>query len=110
MAAVVISQNKDDIGRAIDEALGKIPDLARLVHDKLIAVKPNETYADDKDRTGVTQPDTLRAVLQEVKRYGPRELIVSGGSGAAPTEEVFRVAGLTQVGEQGPPQRSPGGA
>jgi hypothetical protein len=34
----------------------------------------------------VTQPDTLRAVLRYVQRFGPRELIVTGGAGAAETE------------------------
>src|SRR5213080_2429834 len=97
MAAVIITQDRKDIGRAIDEALGKVPDLARLVHDKLVAVKPNETYADEKDKTGVTQPDTLRAVLRHIKRFAPRELVVTGGSGAARTDEVFRVAGLMEV-------------
>jgi uncharacterized protein (DUF362 family) len=43
------------------------------------------------------QPDTLRAVLHAVKRHHPRELIVTGGAGAAETEEVFRVGGLMQV-------------
>ena len=95
MVAVVITRD-DDIGRAIDAALGQI-DLGPLVRDKLVAVKPNETYATADDTTGVTQPDTLRAVLRFLKRFRPRELVVSGGSGAAKTDEVFRVAGLMDV-------------
>ncbi|HEU4684901.1 MAG TPA: DUF362 domain-containing protein [Nitrospira sp.] len=47
----------------------------------------------------MTQPDTLRAVLRHVNRYGPRELIVTGGAGAAETDEVFRIAGLMPVVE-----------
>lgn len=100
MATVVITQDRNSIGRAIDEALGKIPQLAELVHDKRVAIKPNETYADQKDKTGVTQPDTLRAVIQHVKRFAPRELILTGGSGAAKTDDVFRAAGLMDVVEQ----------
>jgi uncharacterized protein (DUF362 family) len=98
MAVVVITRN-DDIDAAIAEALGHI-DLEPLVRGRLVAVKPNETWASPEDRTGVTQPDTLRAVLRRIKRFGPRELIVSGGSGAARTDEVFRVAGLMEVVEQ----------
>jgi uncharacterized protein (DUF362 family) len=97
MAAVVIAQDRANIGRAIDEALGKISNLAQLVHDKVVAVKPNETYADKKDKTGVTQPDTLRAVLRHLKRFSPRELVVTGGSGASKTDEVFQAAGLDKV-------------
>src|SRR5919199_5154760 len=95
MATVVITRN-EDIGRAVDEALGHVP-LESLVRGKRVAVKPNETYADSDDTTGVTQPDTLRAVLRRVKRFGPRELVVTGGAGAAETDEVFRVAGLMDV-------------
>jgi uncharacterized protein (DUF362 family) len=95
MSVVVITQN-DSIDQAIREALGHIP-LANLVSRKLVAVKPNETWASARDTTGVTQPDTLRAVLQALKQHTPRELVVSGGSGAAETAEVFRVAGLMEV-------------
>jgi uncharacterized protein (DUF362 family) len=95
MASVVITQNKQ-IEKAIAEALGHI-DLEPLVRDKLVAVKPNETWASPEDKTGVTQPDTLRSVLQQIKQFGPRELVVTGGAGAAETDDVFRVAGLMEV-------------
>src|SRR5690349_9702010 len=96
--AVVITQN-DSIEQAIVDALRHIP-LETLVSRKLLAVKPNETWASAEDTTGVTQPDTLRAVLRVLKRYGPRELVVSGGAGAAETDDVFRVAGLMDVVEE----------
>jgi uncharacterized protein (DUF362 family) len=32
-----------------------------------------------------------------VRRFGPRELVVTGGAGAAETEEVFRMTGLMDV-------------
>lgn len=95
MASVVITQNKQ-IEKAVAEALGQI-DLEPLVRDRAVAVKPNETWASREDKTGVTQPDTLRALLRHIKRFGPRELIVTGGAGAAETDEVFRVAGLMKV-------------
>ena len=91
MVAVVITQN-EAIERAIAEALEHIQ-LEALVRDKIVAVKPNDTWASPEDVTGVTQPDTLRAVLRHVKRFGPRELVVTSGAGAAETEEVFRIAG-----------------
>jgi uncharacterized protein (DUF362 family) len=96
--AVAITQNQD-IGKAIKEALGHLP-LEALVRNKLVAVKPNETNATMDYKGGVTQPDTLRAVLREVKRFGPRELVVTGGSGGSKTDEVFRITGLMQVVEE----------
>jgi uncharacterized protein (DUF362 family) len=98
MVTVAITHH-DDIGRAIKEALGHLQ-IEPLIHRKLVAVKPNETWASKTDTTGVTQPDTLRAVLRYLKQYEPRELVVSGGAGAAETDEVFRAAGLMDVVEQ----------
>ena len=98
MVAVVITQN-EAIDRAMAEALAHIQ-LEALVRGKTVAVKPNDTWASPEDVTGVTQPETLRAVLRHVKRLGPRELVVTGGAGAGQTEEVFRIAGLMDVVEQ----------
>lgn len=98
MTLVALARH-DDIERAIEQALSHL-DLDSLVRGKLVAVKPNETWASAEDRTGVTQPDTLRTVLRCVKRCDPRELVVTGGAGAAETEDVFRIAGLLSVVEE----------
>jgi uncharacterized protein (DUF362 family) len=95
MATVVITRN-EAIEQAVAEALRLLP-LESLVRGKRVAVKPNETWASVEDTTGVTQPDTLRAVLRQLKPHGPRELIVTGGAGAAETDEIFRIAGLMDV-------------
>jgi uncharacterized protein (DUF362 family) len=98
MATVAITQDHN-IEQAINEALQHLP-LDGLIRGKRVAVKPNDTWASAEDTTGVTQPDTLRAVLRQVKTCGPRELIVTGGAGAAETADVFRIAGLMEVVEQ----------
>jgi uncharacterized protein (DUF362 family) len=96
MASVAITHDLDQIGNAITAALSHIP-LDRLVRNKLVAVKPNDTWATPENTTGVTQADTLRAVLREIKRFEPRSLVVTGGAGAAETEDVFRVTGMLDV-------------
>ena len=96
MTTVAITQNREDIGRAIDEALRQIA-LEDVVRGRLVAVKPNETWATAEDTSAVTQADTLRAVLRAVKRYGPREVVVTGGAGAAETEDIFRHTGMLDV-------------
>ena len=95
MVAVVITQNFV-IEQAITEALQHL-ELEPLIRGKQVAVKPNDTWASAEDTTAVTQPDTLRAVLQFIQRFGPRELVVTGGAGAAETDEVFRLVGLMDV-------------
>jgi uncharacterized protein (DUF362 family) len=98
MPDVVITRNLTDIGAAIAEALDAIA-LEPIVAGKIVAVKPNDTWAATDDTNGITQPDTLRAVLRSIKAHRPRQLIVSGGSGAAQTDEVFRLGGLMEVVE-----------
>jgi uncharacterized protein (DUF362 family) len=95
MVAVAITQNVV-IEQAITEALHHL-ELEALIRGKRVAVKPNDTWASAEDTTAVTQPDTLRAVLRYMQRFRPRALIVTGGAGAAETEEVFRLAGLMDV-------------
>jgi uncharacterized protein (DUF362 family) len=99
MSTVAITQN-DNIEHAVEQALGHMSGLESLIGGKLVAVKVNETWASESDTTGVCQPDTLRAVLRYVKRHQPRHIVVSGGAGAAETDEVFRYAGLTPVVEE----------
>src|SRR5690349_11644787 len=62
MPDVVITHDRTRIEAAIEEALGAIA-LEPLVSGRLVAVKPNDTWAVPGDTTGITQPDTLRAVL-----------------------------------------------
>lgn len=95
MSEVVITRD-DRIETAIVEALERIP-LASFVRGRVVAVKPNDTWASREDTTGITQPDTLRAVLQTVRAYEPRTLVVTGGAGAAESEDVFRIGGLMPV-------------
>jgi uncharacterized protein (DUF362 family) len=98
MSLVAITQNFD-IGAAISQALKHMP-LERLVRGKLVGVKPNDTWASAENTSGVTQPDSLRAVLRELKRFGPKHIVVSGGSGAAQTADVFRISGMMSVIEE----------
>lgn len=98
MSAVAIARD-DDIAAAVDTALGAL-DLEPIVRGRIVAVKPNETWATKDDTTAVTQPDTLAAVLRHLKRFEPAELIVSGGAGAAETEHVFAHAGLMEALER----------
>jgi uncharacterized protein (DUF362 family) len=94
-ATVAITRN-DNIEIAIEEALGHL-DADPLIRGRLVAIKPNETWATKEDTTAVTQADTLRGVVRYLKRFRPRELVVSGGAGASQTDEVFRITGMMDV-------------
>lgn len=96
MTEVAIAHDDRDIGRAIDSALSAL-DFEDRIRGRVVAVKPNDTWASPDDTTGVTQGDTLLAVLRKLKRLGPSKLVVSGGAGAAETEDVFRYSGMLQA-------------
>lgn len=98
MTTVAITQNFN-IDLAIHEALSRL-DLDLLIRGRVVAVKPNETWATPEDLTAVTQSDTLRAVLQYLKRFRPKRLIVTGGSGAGETADVLRISGMLEVVEE----------
>lgn len=95
----VVITHHERIEEAVSAALQHVP-LEPLVSGRRIAVKPNDTWASEDDTSGITQPDTLRAVLRALKRHHPRELIVTGGAGAAETDDVFRIGGLMEVVEE----------
>jgi uncharacterized protein (DUF362 family) len=95
MTKVAITHN-EEIERAIPEALDHF-ELESLFKNKIVAIHPNDTWASEKDKTAVTQPDSLRAVLQYLKRFSPARLVVTGGSGAGQTDEIMRIAGLMEV-------------
>lgn len=95
-SAVAITRDLADIGAAIRAAVEPL-DLHEVVHDRYVAIKPNETWASENDITGVTQADTLRAMIRVVKKHAPSRLVVTGGAGAAETGEVFELAGLMAV-------------
>src|SRR5437764_14784755 len=72
MPKVAITHNSN-IELAISEALKHI-EVEEIIRDKVVALKPNETWASKDDLTAVTQGDTLRAVLRFLKKRAPKKL------------------------------------
>jgi uncharacterized protein (DUF362 family) len=84
---------------AIAEALNHLT-IEKLIRGKIVALHPNDTWASAEDKTAVTQPDTLRGAIRYLKGFQPKELIITGGSGAGETDEICRIAGLMDVIEE----------
>jgi uncharacterized protein (DUF362 family) len=99
MPTVAITQDLEFVGQAIFDALDTL-DLDGLLTDRLVAIHPNDTAATPTNISGVTHADTLQATIRYVKQYNPRHIVVSGGSGASETEDVFRYTGMMEVIEQ----------
>jgi uncharacterized protein (DUF362 family) len=96
---VAITQN-EDIRASIAAAFQALGELSPLFAGRHVAIKPNDTWAAASDLTPCTQADTLEAVIRQVKRFKPKMITVTGGSGDAETDEVFRLLGLDRVIEQ----------
>src|SRR4051812_41371118 len=92
---VSIANQPGDIEKAIFRALGELT--LDDFHDKVVAIKPNETTASEDDKTACTQADTLRATIRCIKNLHPRSIVVTGGSGAKKTDEVAKILGYPEV-------------
>ncbi|MDD5700966.1 MAG: DUF362 domain-containing protein [Dehalococcoidales bacterium] len=93
-AAIVRSAKvKDGIWHALD----MLDNLSALFQGKYVAIKPNDTWASSNDTTACTQADSVEAVIQYVKKFNPSRIVVSGGAGAAETDEVFALLGIDKV-------------
>jgi uncharacterized protein (DUF362 family) len=95
--SIVGISRKETIKEGIWEALDMLENLSGLIGGKYVAVKPNDTWASSQDKTACTQADSVEAVIRYVKRYNPSRIVVSGGSGAAETDEVFAILGIDKV-------------
>jgi uncharacterized protein (DUF362 family) len=86
-----------EVARSLPATLDLLGDLSDLVTGKHVAVKPNDTRATGHDRTACTHADTVRALVRYLKRFKPQKITITGGSGAAETDEVFRLMGIDAV-------------
>jgi uncharacterized protein (DUF362 family) len=96
MSKAAIQRNAN-VKEGIWGALDSLGDLKDLFRGRYVAIKPNDTWASPDDATAVTQADSVEAVIQYVKKYNPSRIIVSGGAGAAETDEVFSLLGIDKV-------------
>ena len=96
MSIVSIGYNNDNIAHSINDALKEL-DFKDIISHKVVAIKPNETYATRNNIDGVTHGDTLQAVIRYIKKFNPKKIVVSGGAGATETEKVFRYTGMIDV-------------
>jgi uncharacterized protein (DUF362 family) len=97
MSGSVALVRDENIERGIGGALELAGNLAPLLVQKHVAIKPNDTWATPADLTACTQADTVRAVIRYVKRFNPSRITVSGGSGAGETQEIFHLLGIDTV-------------
>ena len=91
---VAIAHRPDNIEKAVTRRIPWWPSTTSR-----IAWSPSSptTPPRPKDKTACTQADSLRATIRFIKTLHPRQIVVTGGSGAKETEDVFRVMGYLDV-------------
>ena len=92
---VAIAHDPRNIEKAIERVLSDVP--LEDFRDKVVAIHPNDTTASEKDKTACTRPESLRATIQAIKNLHPKGIVITGGSGAKETEEVFKIMGDMEV-------------
>jgi uncharacterized protein (DUF362 family) len=90
----------DSAPDSVTRCLDTLDEMPVLLKNKHVAIKPNDTWASPDDLSPCTQADTVRAVIRYVKRFGPKKITVSGGAGAAETDNVFHYLGIDRVIEE----------
>ncbi|AKB17941.1 MULTISPECIES: DUF362 domain-containing protein [unclassified Methanosarcina] len=96
MAIVGLSRNEDTLEsvRIAVELAGGL----KIKERATVLIRPNANTADPAP--GSTNPEVLRGVIREVKRYNPGKIIVAEKSmSSLNTEEVLKKLGLWQVAE-----------
>ena len=93
---VSITRNKIE-QQSMVECLDLLP-VGEIIHehDKVV-ITPN-WVANKPPCTGtVVGPDTLRSIIQYVKKFKPREIVIATGSGGGQTREIFETVGYEKI-------------
>ena len=92
---VVVALDSDRVSstKKVVDAFGMPP-----MADKKVLVKPNFNTADPAP--GSTHIDTLRTMIQLIKKQGPRNITVGDRSGPARTSKVFQEKGVFALSQE----------
>lgn len=84
---------------SIKEALDLLP-ISEIIHkDERVVITPNWVTAKPPSTAVTVGPETLRALIQYIKEYQPKEIIIATGSGED-TVNVFHKVGYDKIIEE----------
>jgi uncharacterized protein (DUF362 family) len=95
-AVVSITKSKNE-QQAITDALDLLP-MEKILHpgDKVV-ITPNWVNAKSPSTGTVVGPESLRELIQYVKRFHPAKVIVATGSGGEDTNQIFKKIGYDKI-------------
>lgn len=83
--------------QSIIQALDSLPVDKIIREGSKVVITPNWVKAKPPYTGTVVGPETLRELIQYVKRYKPREIVIATGSGGDDTKKVFATFGYDQI-------------
>lgn len=99
----IVSITRDGIEQeSIVSALELLP-VSKIIHEgSKVVITPNWVKSKPPQTATVVGPETLRELIQYVKSFNPREVIIATGSGGDDTRKVFEEVGYDRIiGEEG---------
>lgn len=95
---------EEDVKSAVFNALDLIGAKALFTSSvKVVLIKPNLLLPKEPKKAATTHPDVLKAVIQWVKQFSPKKIIVGESSGTfrrGTTDKAFKISGLADVCEE----------
>lgn len=82
---------------ALIEALNLLPVNEIIKEEHTVVITPNWVNAKPPQTGAVVGPHTLKTLIEYVKRYRPKEIIIAAGSGGEETGKIFKRTGYDKI-------------
>ena len=93
---VSITRNKIE-QQSMVECLDLLP-VGEIIHENdKVVITPNWVTNKPPCTGTVVGPDTLKSLIQYVKKFKPREIVVATGSGGGETRDIFKTVGYEKI-------------
>lgn len=102
MAKSIVSIAKGtDVGKMVEEVLAPLGGVGSLIKPKSTVIfKPNAGHAASAETSVNTSPELVAAVIKEVRKAGPKEIILAEASAiGCDTMECLEVSGILKAAE-----------
>ena len=82
---------------SIEDALSMLPMNSVIHKGDLVVITPNWITAKPPSSACVVGPYTLQSLIQYIRRFEPREIVVATGSGGGETFDIFHKVGYDKI-------------
>jgi uncharacterized protein (DUF362 family) len=91
----IVKNNNESI--AITEALNLIGADKLISNDDVVVLTPNWVQPNKPETGDVVGPESLRTIIQFIKRSNPKRIVIATGSAGKSTPEVMKIVGYEKI-------------